>query len=73
MRLVNNILRRNLHNSLTNTTAPLDLKTEYTHFIISTTNCLLICGGLYYMENNKANLKKIEHTNQELLDRLKKY
>ena len=72
MRLVNNILRRNLHNSLTKSTAPLDVKTEYTHFLISSTNCLLICGGLYYMEKHKANLKKIEDTNQELLDRLKK-
>lgn len=72
MRLVNNILRRNLHNSLTNSTAPLDLKTEYTHFLISSTNCLLICGSLYYMENSNANLKKIENTNREVLYRLKK-
>lgn len=59
MRLPLNIFKRQLHNSLTNSTAIADKKTEYSHFYASATNCLIICGTLFCIEQYK-NIKPIQ-------------
>jgi hypothetical protein len=46
MRLPVNLIKRSLHNSLNKSNVPLDMKTEYAHFLLSSTNCLLLCGTL---------------------------
>lgn len=59
MRLPFNLVKRSLHNSLNKSNAPLDIKTEYVHFLLSSTNCLLLCGTLYGLEEYNKNLKNI--------------
>ena len=59
MRLPINLIKRSLHNSLNKSNAPLEIKTEYAHFFLSSTNCLLLCGTLYGLEEYNKNLKNI--------------
>ena len=37
-----NLIKRSLHNSLNKSNAPLDMKTEYAHFLLSSTKHLMI-------------------------------
>ena len=61
MRLPFNLVKRSLHNSFNKSNAPLDIKTEYVHFLLSSTNCLLLCGTLYGLEEYNKNLKNINN------------
>lgn len=59
MRLPVNLIKRSLHNSLNKLNVPLDMKTEYAHFLLSSANCLLLCGTLYGLDEYNKNLKNI--------------
>ncbi|MDA9216216.1 hypothetical protein N9O88_00135 [bacterium] len=61
MRLPVNLIKRSLHNSLNKSNVPLDMKTEYAHFLLSSTNCLLLCGTLYGLDEYNKNLKNINN------------
>ena len=56
MRLPFNLVKV-LHNSFNKSNAPLDIKTEYVHFLLSSTNYLLLCNFLYGLEEYNKNLK----------------
>ena len=57
------LIKRNLHNSLNKSNMPGNFKLEYGHFLLSSINCIIICGGLYSMEqyNKKINNLHIEN------------
>ena len=57
MRLPVNLIKRSLHNSLNKSNVPLDMNTEYALFLLSSTNCLLLCGTLCGLDEYNKNLK----------------
>ena len=72
MRLAYNLIKRNLHNNLNNSTIPTDFKIEKSHFILSSINCLLLCGTLYGLEEYNKNLKIINKNNLDLKNKIDK-
>lgn len=52
------IIKRNLHNSLNKSNIPTNSRLEYSHFLLSSINCILLCGGLYTFEQYNKKIEK---------------